>query len=226
MAQARAGGGFAPTVVVSDGGLPSLVALAMAWEEALVAGLDADAARGLIRVWGLPSLAGDFADAAAHASAVRRHAAHWGLGVVEPFGDGAIDALTEAGSEREATLLLLAGLATCRLGAERLVWPVSSGAGDSVDVDRLGQVVQRSLCAARLVVVGSEHPAVLRFAIHTPLADLSDDQLADLALDMSVPLELCWWWGQAAGGGGAAAGRGQRWKAALARAGGGGVVSG
>ena len=30
--------------------------------------------------------------------------------------------------------------------------------------------------------------------IKTPLADLSARQLAEVALDLNVPIELCWWW--------------------------------
>jgi hypothetical protein len=37
------------------------------------------------------------------------------------------------------------------------------------------------------------------FRIQVPYADLTDRQLADLVLDMDLPIWTCWWWGLARG---------------------------
>ena len=41
----------------------------------------------------------------------------------------------------------------------------------------------------------AEPAPLIELRIETPLIDLTDRQLGELALDMGVPVELCWWWG-------------------------------
>ncbi|HBS29905.1 MAG TPA: hypothetical protein DEB06_10770 [Phycisphaerales bacterium] len=54
--------------------------------------------------------------------------------------------------------------------------------------------------------------------LKAPLADLTDAQVADLALDLDAPLDTLWWRGGRAESGGEAGEARLRWEAALAEA--------
>jgi hypothetical protein len=76
--------------------------------------------------------------------------------------------------------------------------------------------VERALHISRLVAV--EHPG---FELAAPYADLSDRQLADLILDMDLPVWTCWWYAPEGNEPAAAAAEAQRthWTAMLSAAG-------
>lgn len=60
------------------------------------------------------------------------------------------------------------------------------------DTDRASQTITRSLLVERLAALDAgPHPVQLR----APYADLTDRQLADLMIDMDLPVWTCWWWG-------------------------------
>jgi 7-cyano-7-deazaguanine synthase in queuosine biosynthesis len=72
-----------------------------------------------------------------------------------------------------------------------VLWPVHCGA----DLEAMDRALARARLVERLVNLdlpaGEEDEPPLR--IETPLLDLSDRQIAELAADLDAPLDVCWW---------------------------------
>ena len=123
----------------------------------------------------------------------------------------------------ETSLLLSACAVAAAARRPTVVWPVQYESGDQINLDRVSKAVDRSIAIARLVEIDSGLHACPDLHIDTPLVDYTDRQIADLAIDLSVPVHLCWWWGSGAsagdGGGGDADRLRQRWMTTLAAAG-------
>jgi hypothetical protein len=126
--------------------------------------------------------------------------------------------------ERQTRLMLEAGYLALRHGAEGVIWagPLpETGAKD--DLEALATDHSRALLIERLIALeqpSSAQPVSLRM----PYSDFSDRQLADLALDMDLPVWTCWWWRlgrgpRAAPGFDLARVEYQRWESALKEAG-------
>ena len=201
-----------PALVLSDGGLEGLVAAAMAVERAALP-TDRHAC-----LWGVP---GRFSGASAvretAAAAVERQRTLLKLGTVAARppavqGDGAATA-----GEAESALLLRAASIAAELGLRRVIWPARAGvdrATGGVDVDSAARIVDRALLVTRLVELDVPGPGV---AIETPLVDLADDQVAELAADLGAPMDAVWWAGSLEGRPGEVARRErERWEAAMA----------
>lgn len=95
--------------------------------------------------------------------------------------------------ESECHDLMAAAFIAAALGCDTLVWPAHAGRGDAVDIDRLSQIEDRAALIARIVSLESRGVAGTQFTILTPVADLTDPQLADLAADLAAPVDACWW---------------------------------
>jgi hypothetical protein len=96
--------------------------------------------------------------------------------------------------EREGMELLAVLLLAARLQCSRVVWPVHAGGHDSVDLDRLSQIADRALAASMFAGLCSSASTAVGLHVDTPCADLTDRQIADLAIDMDAPVDACWWW--------------------------------
>lgn len=156
------------TLVMSDGGLSALVAMAVAVERR-------GSAVGRGRVVVVPITRDDDPVLIA---AVERQAAIIGSTVLRPIATGA------QGFEHELRSLVEASLIAVGEGFDVLVNPVN--AGD--DPDRIARVFDMGLRVAPLVSLGGR-----QIQIETPYADLTDRQIADLALDMDLPVWLSHW---------------------------------
>ncbi|MBI1189569.1 MAG: hypothetical protein GC200_02665 [Tepidisphaera sp.] len=179
----------AGTLVLIDGDLASLVGCAMAREQsALTEGPDPSP----VLAMGFPLLFD--ADPLRH-RAIRAQAQAYAIDLsVPPSVD--VGAVSERG-ERETIELLAACYEAMRRGCTRVLWPVSAAAGDSLDLDRIAQAADRALLSGRLAGLDAVLHGSPGVTIETPLLDLTDRQLADLAMDMDVPIDTCWWWGGA-----------------------------
>jgi len=192
------------TVVLMDADVPSAVALAALREEReihLRARPEATAAGPLskagakLAIMEMPWLG---EPARAVHSAVRRIAEVHGLVLLEAgFPEAGI---TDRGTVRSPGTIETIGLlnvasAAAAAGFSRVVWPATAGVGEGVDIDRAAAIMDRAMLCGRLVAIDAIHHGCPGIHIETPYADLSDTQMADLALDMAVPLESCWWWG-------------------------------
>lgn len=177
------------TLVISDGSLASLVAAASARESIVSAGGDERAARPVLLF--VPA-----GDETTHArrGAVERHASLYDLEIVDATADlrgpGAHGSFA-AGLAETLTLINATYLGASK-GCDLIVWPVQFAG--PLDVDRVARVVDRALLVTRLASLDSVDLGRPTLRVDTPYADLTDRQLADLALDMNVPIESLWWW--------------------------------
>lgn len=186
-------------LVLADGGLAGLLAIAAAREA--VAAFHAmprgagDEPRPMVMF--LPR---DAAQTDLRAAAVRRQAARYDLELVAaPMGVGGLMGGGETGLADSIALSLAAGLATAA-GVPEVVWPAFFGRAaepDHVDLDALARACDRAVLATRMAALDAHEHRVPSIRIKTPYADLSARQLAELALDLNVPIESCWWWGGA-----------------------------
>jgi hypothetical protein len=161
---------MSPALVISDGGVASLLACAAVSES-----------RGGA-VW-VP-----VADPDTHLlrKAAEQAANLYGLSVLSgPTMVG--------GAEAEwMCRVLLEGCFLARgAGLSAVVWPVSAGA--ELVLEPVAAAADRALLAGRLASIGDPRPVEVR----APYVDYTDRQLADLILDMDLPIWTCWWYAAA-----------------------------
>lgn len=185
-------------MVIVDGSLPSVVATAIAVGR-----------RGELPV--LWSLAGG----GGISSAIESLATAFSLERIE-----AQEPIAPASEhDRLDRMLVAAGHAAVALGCGEILWPVQPGGATSdgwPDLEGVAGAVDRALLISRLVSLAAGERGLVEFLIDTPLVDLTDEQVAELAVDLAAPVELCWWWGTQDPAGQAEA---QRWQVALERVG-------
>ena len=89
------------------------------------------------------------------------------------------------GGAAQTRLLLVAAQTAAQNGCVSLVWATQRGGSDP------GQ-------ALRTIAATLDRALLRRWPDGLPLppVDLSDEQLAELCLDLAVPLETCSWWGR------------------------------
>ncbi|MCA9303829.1 MAG: hypothetical protein KC996_06875 [Phycisphaerales bacterium] len=189
-------------LILSDGGLESAVVAAIAAEQ--TARADTEPPVVMAAWWGsltdldlvLPSID----------RAVARQADMFGLAMLtDQTGyppEQSEDALAlSEGAQHSQMLLQAAGYANA-IGIRRIVWPVRIGSAlrdfeQARDLEQLANTIDRSVLAGRLATLdagGGQADTELReVLIETPVVDFSNIQLADLAGDLSVPLDGCWW---------------------------------
>ncbi len=182
-----------PTLVIADGDLPSLLACAAVGE--VERSRPAGAAQSAVL---LPAQAD-------RAAAARRQAETYGLRVLE--------AVTGTDAARAPSLMLLNAVSIAAAeGLATVLWPVH--AGPALDVGAAERCLDRASLVSRLAALdagGRPVPQVRAF-----YADFTDAEIADLALDMDLPIRTCWWY---EGGGAEAMAEQARWVRALTGAG-------
>ena len=169
-------------LVMSDGGLASLVASLMAQPSEEIA------------LWvppqGTPTIdAPEVILGLEHRQAAEAQADLIGLRGV----DAAPSMPTTLGSDSPMSLvLMMACQAAARVGLGAVVWPIVCGER----ADDLAAAVELARLVERLGAVpgrfGSPWPGV---ELNLPLVDLTSKQVAELALDLDAPVQTCWWWG-------------------------------
>ncbi len=133
------------------------------------------------------------------------------LGADRPAGPGSAESLPPP------AVLMLAMQDAARLGCDIVLWPVVCGA----DLDDLVGVAETARLVTRLMDLPGRAGAATapRLAgtlrMETPLADLSVEQVAALALDLDAPTHLCWWNRLGAGAPAPAAEARANWESAL-----------
>lgn len=192
------------SLVISDGGVGSLVACLLG-----------DDPSGLV-AW-LPPLSSPGVDVggaligATHRQAVEEQSALLGLERVElarpiAWGEAGADAdgrggvpLPVASLMPRASQLLLAAEDALRLGCATVIWPVVCGE----DLEAMFAAEELAALTGRLagLTIGPGGGGIPRRArgwdlaprIEIPLADLTVEQVCDLALDLDAPVDRCWW---------------------------------
>jgi hypothetical protein len=178
-------------LVMSDGGLASLIACAVAKDS------------GPRRTAVVLPILWEPVDAGPHMTAAARQAELCGLRLLEA-ADGVALGHTPA-LVHSAMLAAAAGIPT-------VIWPVHVGQGAEPDLDRVAVAVDRALLVSRLVALDAPEHGCPAIRVDASYADFTDRQLAELALDLDAPIHACWWWD---GQGGTAAAERQRWTALL-----------
>jgi len=111
-----------------------------------------------------------------------------GLGTVE------LNAGRTTGSAGETRLLLVATQTAAQNGCRALIWGAQRGGTNPTErVAEIALAADRALLVERLVSL--DLPEESPLTIETPVLDLADDQLAELAIDLAVPFESLGWWG-------------------------------
>lgn len=182
------------SLVLCDGDLPALVALSLTQ--------DAVGSLGTVGVLSAP-----IAPAGAEAIGTRIHSlADAQAATCLDFPAVAPNSLL-TGHRRTRYLSETANLAMAN-GFTTLVCPWQAEAFDpdatrSTDalpsVDALARELDRTLLVSRLVTLDASEHGVAVFEVQAPLMDLSDVQVAEMALDLDVPVWRAWWWEAADG---------------------------
>jgi hypothetical protein len=208
------------TLILSDGGLASLVACAVAKEAAAIdgrvhAGISVVPAMNL---WGVAGVTQGLRD-----RAIRAQAEIFGFELWEPLSapPQALPGILELREQETHGLIAVTQLAA-RKGCDVVVWPLqcagpsASRDDDGLDLDWIARAADKAVLASRLVAVDSDahHKPGLR--IEVPYLDVTDHQLADLAAEMELPMRACWWWTASRRDGEQAVAERERWLRALA----------
>lgn len=181
-------------LVMSDGGLASLIG---AWCAAEAASLADHGERAALwpAIW--DRVEDDEAKRRRHAARAQAEAARLDI-AAKPLNPPSEAAL----GERRSILLIAASGVARRFGCDRVLWPVQAAGTDDSDPSEdsarlaaIGDCVDRALLVTRLGELDEAGPSGADSPIvEAPYADLTDRQLAELALDLGVPVETCWWW--------------------------------
>lgn len=192
-------------VIVSDGGLASLIAAAIEHER----GGDAPPKPGQPMpapgaVWAVPPASADGADEA-YTAAAKAQAAAYGL---DTLGEAELPSVERVAAklglagQRDTLTLIRAGYLAAMKGCGRVVWPIRVEPGRTTDdretLDRTAAVLDRALLVGRLISIDLRdprwaHAGIPEVTIETPFVDLTDAQLVDLAIDLDIDSGLCWW---------------------------------
>jgi len=185
-----------PCLILSDSGVESLLACALASEQQQ---LSAGSASMLLAAWwGQDDVDLDLLISAIEPALIHQ-ASTYGLRTDpqralfppdEPTAMGLLHTrlLTEA-----ASIALLSGF-------RRVVWPVRAASFTHTDgrsqedlIELIGTMIDRALLVSRLVSLDATPDTAVEVVIETPFVDLTDEQLYDLSEDLSIPIETCWW---------------------------------
>jgi hypothetical protein len=98
----------------------------------------------------------------------------------------------------QTRMLLDAATLAIELGLKRVIWPIrasdpTSGADENADIETIATAIDRALLAARLATLDAQDQGGVEVSIETPIVDLTNHELSDLAADLNVPINSCWW---------------------------------
>lgn len=99
--------------------------------------------------------------------------------------------------EIDCRTLLEATLLVRHLGGGEVIWPVNApeAPGGGPDVSSISGTVNQALLMSELVSMTAPRTRELvPVRVRTPYADLTDRRIADLILDMDLPIWTCWFW--------------------------------
>lgn len=185
-------------VIISDSGAESLLACAMASEQQQISGAEPSI---LLPGWWGPTDEMDLLITAIDPAIVRQ-AGVYSLDVYPTQAVYPPDEIDEDTAPRplgvlRSRMLLEAASIAMRSGIKRVVWPLrimqpARQEAMSELIDEIANEIDRALLAARLATLDADDSTAVEVVIETPFVDLSNEQAADLALDMALPLESCW----------------------------------
>lgn len=170
------------TIVLSDGGLTSLLACAHAAEAVGITTSEKQPAAMMPFRCGTDQ---------SRLKAALLQAELLGLERLDPAPSLAPPA--QSFGEEESRELLNAVYAAARHSAVSVVWPIQCSRGDQPDLDWIARAADRAVLVSRLVSLDVNEHGVPGIRIETPYIDMNDDQIAELAAELDLPLRACWW---------------------------------
>lgn len=184
--------GHPEPLILLDGDLASLVALACASDEAVSIG-SGRTPGPCAAVW-LPNLFGE--SQRDRSSACDRQTALYNA---KRLTRSEVDDAFVVPQNRPAqTPMLFAAIAHAEaLSAQRVIWPAHPGRPEdeaAIDLGLASSIIDRALLVEQLARLDNQHGSA-GISIETPHADLTDRQLVELAADLAVPVKTLWWWG-------------------------------
>lgn len=205
---------------MSDGGLSSLVACAVAKETAAINGRTTAGTS----VLPFPSLrVASESLRTVQEKAARVQAEVFGFELWEPLPHGANGPLgTLELREQETLRLVAAAQVAAGKGCDAIVWPLQCAGpmtdrdDEGLDLNWIARAADKAVLVSRLVAVDADAHHKPGIHIETPYLDVTDHQLADLASEMELPMRACWWWGISKRDGEFAIAERERWLRALA----------
>tara|TARA_R110002096_G_scaffold173781_7_gene348832 strand:+ start:236081 stop:236788 length:708 start_codon:yes stop_codon:yes gene_type:complete len=95
----------------------------------------------------------------------------------------------------QTRMLLDAATLAIQLGIKRVLWPIQidQSADPTESLNLIATAIDRAILAARLATLDAQSQGGIEVTIETPLVDLTNQQLSDLAADLNIPLTTCWW---------------------------------
>lgn len=200
-------------LVMVDGDLPSLVAAMNVREGVVAMGERVGTGAGPV-LW--PAVG---RDEAGRIAACRKMAGRTKLELVQrrAWSVGPRDSVWASPSR----LLLDACTDAAALGLLEVVWPVQFPSGGGMQLELASRAADRALLVTRLMSLDAGAHGVPALRVDLPMADLTDVEVAELAVDLGVgaaDLACCWWWGRGEEAAEREAAFG-RWAAALRAAG-------
>ncbi len=178
-------------IVISDGSIAGLIALAIATEETV--------RRENLRQLPSPLVWAAWPDdtpPALRESAVAGHAEM--LGAVRLDESAPLKRASESDGAWANRILLRAGTLALANGCRRVIWPIQHPGqipDQPASVDLIADALNRATLLSRLVSLDAAGAGLPEVIYETPFVDLSDVQLADLLTDLSLSPQSCWWWG-------------------------------
>jgi len=95
----------------------------------------------------------------------------------------------------QTRMLLDAATLAIQLGIKRVLWPIQIDQTEdtSETLNTIATAIDRAILTARLATLDAQSQGGIEVTIETPLVDLTNQQLSDLAADLNIPLGTCWW---------------------------------
>lgn len=175
-------------LLLVDGSIPGLVALAHAREHAAFA----QAAAPLAMLCPLTTLTMPQNERTLREVAAREQCQRHSIGFIESSVAAQASQLALTERQKQAAALLHAAHLALQHQAPRVIWCVHAAQEQSIDLDTLAWSIDLALVVARLATLTADNAQGV--AIETPYIDVSDAQLADLAHELGAPISTCWWW--------------------------------
>lgn len=122
---------------------------------------------------------------------VEHHAGHYGL---RTLAHELVVPTTESSSISH--LLLAATELARQQSCDAVLFPVRAADWSDdgrPEIEILAREIDRAVMVGRLAALDAHEDAKSDASVQTPLVDLDDEQLVDLARDLAVPAEACWW---------------------------------
>jgi len=98
----------------------------------------------------------------------------------------------------QTRMLLDAATLAIKLGYKRVLWPIQipntiqDTQNSAEHLNQIATAIDRALLTARLATLDAQSQGGIEVTIETPLVDLTDSQLSDLAADLNIPIQSCW----------------------------------